>query len=381
MTPDVLNNHIRAIARELLFLLSKHNFGVKPIGSRQNAFKQGFAIRIRNHGSFSLTAENRIDNIKEFEQIIGKSVHIFVAHVDEGIRLRHILPNHPIHILNGLYEGAEQAFTEYNLSPVLGSLHEVALWKRFCTDTPRPCDLHIDTGMLRLGLPPNELAEVADDPGLIAGLDIQLVLSHLASADDSTSQQNAEQLTAFNRARKIVPQGRASFCNSSGVFLGSEYHFDLGRPGVALYGANPIPDQPNPMQATVSLKTRISQVRNADVPEHVGYNATYAVSRPMRVATVPVGYADGILRSLSNRSCGYIGNHRVPLIGRVSMDLITFDVSDVPQDQAHPGQWIEMIGTHHTVDDMARDADTIGYEILTSLGRRYHRVYKGGDDV
>jgi len=305
----------------------------------------------------------------------------FVAHIDEGIRLRRVLPNTPIHILNGLYEGAEQAFAEYGLIPVLGSLQEMALWKRFCIDTPRPCDLHVDTGMLRLGLPPKELAKVADEPNLIAGLDIQLVMSHLASADDATSPQNSEQLATFSRVRKIIPQGRASFCNSSGIFLGPEYHFDLGRPGVALYGANPTPGHANPMQATVSLTARISQVRDADVPEHVGYNATYAVSRPIRVATVPVGYADGVLRSLSNRSCGFIGDHRVPLIGRVSMDLITFDVSGVPQDQAQPGQWIEMIGPHHTVDDMARDADTIGYEILTSLGRRYHRVYKGGVDV
>jgi len=305
----------------------------------------------------------------------------FVAHIDEGIWLRRVLPDTPIHILNGLYEGAEEAFAEHDLIPALGSLHEVTLWKRFCGDTPLPCDLHIDTGMLRLGFPPNELAKIADDPNLIAGLDTQLVLSHLASADDVTSQQNAEQLAAFNRVRQIIPQGRASFCNSSGIFLGSDYHFNLGRPGVALYGANPTPARSNPMRATISLKARISQVRNAKVPEHVGYNATYAITRPTRVATAPVGYADGVLRSLSNRSCGYIGEHRVPLIGRVSMDLITFDVSDVPEVQAQPGQWIEMIGPHHTVDDMAKDADTIGYEILTSLGRRYHRVYKGGDDV
>jgi len=308
-------------------------------------------------------------------------LEFFVAHIDEGIRLRRVLPTSPIHILNGLHEGAEQTYAEHDLIPVLGSLQEVALWKNFCGDFPRPSDLHIDTGMLRLGLSPDEFAKVSDEPGLIAGLDIRLVMSHLASADDITSLQNAQQLAAFNRVRKIIPQGRASFCNSSGIFLGPEYHFSLGRPGVALYGANPTPGRPNPMQTTVSLKARISQVRDADAPEHVGYNATYTVTRPMRVATVPVGYADGILRSLSNRTCGYIGDHRVPLIGRVSMDLITFDVSDVPQDQAQPGQWIEMIGPHHTVDDMARDADTIGYEILTSLGRRYHRVYKGGVDV
>ncbi len=304
----------------------------------------------------------------------------FVAHIEEGIELRKILPKAEIHILNGMFPGAEETYTENNLIPVIGSLHEAKIWKIWCGETPLPCDLHVDTGMLRLGLSPKELGQIADEPDLIQGLDIQNIISHLASADEAQSSQNVAQLNTFRRAREILPMGRASFCNSSGIFLGSEYHFDLARPGVALYGANPSPGNPNPMRDVVSLKARIVQVRDADMPETVGYGATYAIKKPSRIATVPVGYSDGVLRSLSNNSCGYIGEHCVPLVGRVSMDLITFDVSDVPEEFAHAGQWIEMIGPHHTVDDMARDANTIGYEVLTSLGRRYHRVYKGGSD-
>jgi alanine racemase len=302
----------------------------------------------------------------------------FVAHINEGIRLRSVLPEAEIHILHGSFKGAEGTLVEHNLVPMLGSLQEIEDWKRFCGDDQAPCDLHIDTGMLRLGLPPSEMQHLTDNTDLIGGMNIELLASHLASADEPQSPQNAAQLAAFNQARRLIPHKRASLCNSSGLFLGMDYHFDVARPGVALYGVNPTPDKPNPMMDVVSLRARIIQVRDAMPSDTVGYNATYAVSQPTRVATVAVGYADGLPRSLSNKSCGYIDSHRVPLIGRVSMDLITFDVSNVPHDLASPGQWIELLGSQQTVDDMARDAGTIGYEILTSLGRRYHRVYKGG---
>jgi len=302
----------------------------------------------------------------------------FVAHIEEGLRLRAILAEARIHILNGMYQGAEETYREHHMIPVIGSLQEAAVWKAFCGENPLPCDLHVDTGMLRLGLSPAEMTQVTENPDLVAGLDIQNVISHLASADEAGSPQNAQQLAAYRRVREIIPQGRASFCNSSGIFLGSEFHHDLVRPGFALYGGNPTPGKDNPMNGVITLKARIVQVRDADVPETVGYGATHALKGRSRVATVPVGYADGLLRSLSSKTCGYIGEHRVPLIGRVSMDLITFDVTDVPEQDCAPGKWIEMIGPKHSIDDLARDGDTIGYEILTSLGRRYHRIYTGG---
>jgi len=302
----------------------------------------------------------------------------FVAHIDEGIRLRRLLPDHQIHVLNGLMTGSESDFRSHCLIPVLGSLQEIRRWQQSCGSEPQPCDLHIDTGMLRLGLPPSELATIANDPSLLSGLDLQLVLSHLASADDAASVQNQQQLELFRQARQIIPTGRASFCNSSGIFLGADYHFDIARPGVALYGINPTPTRPNPMQAVVTLHARILQVREASPPAHVGYGASFAICQPSRVATAAIGYADGIPRALSNRSHGYIDGLKVPLIGRISMDLTTFDVSNTPAGVAVPGQWIELIGPNHSLEQLAQEADTISYEILTSLGRRYHRVYKGG---
>ncbi len=300
----------------------------------------------------------------------------FVAHLEEGIRLRKYVGDAEVHILNGLMPGAGDVYQEHRLIPVLGSLREISAWQAFTKAHPLPCDIHVDTGMLRLGLPPDELREVANDPDIIKGLEIKNVMSHLASADELHSAQSGAQLQAFKTARDVLPMGAASFANSSGIFRGAPYHFDLARPGVALYGVNPTPDTLNPMRAAVELKARIVQIRNARRGETVGYGATYKIKENAKIATLSVGYADGYLRSLSGNTCGYIGEHRVPIAGRVSMDLISFDVSDVPVRLCHVGAWIELIGQHHSIDDLADEAGTIGYEILTNLGTRYHRVYK-----
>jgi alanine racemase len=303
----------------------------------------------------------------------------FVAHADEGVTLRGHLADARIHVLNGAHAGAEDAFLEYNLIPALNCLDDAARWRAFCVrvDRPLPCVLHVDTGMCRLGLDRREYARVVADPALLDGLDIQTVMSHLASADED-SPQNAQQLALFRDARAHLPMGRASFANSSGVFLSPDYHFDLARPGVALYGVNPTPGSPNPMAQVVRLKAKILQVRDVDSAETVGYGATHRIAGPSRIATLPVGYADGYLRSLGNRATAYIGDYEAPLVGRVSMDLITIDVTAVPEAQCRPGMTVDLIGPRHTVDDLAVQAGTIGYEILTSLGRRYHRVYADG---
>jgi len=301
----------------------------------------------------------------------------FVAHVGEGVRLRSLLADADIHILNGLLPGAEEAYIEHHLVPALGSLDEIARWKSACGAAPRPCGIHVDTGMLRLGLPPDELDAIAGDASLLDGLDIRLVMSHFASADEETPQ-NADQLARFRRAREILPMGRSSFANSSGIFLGAKYRGDVVRPGVALYGCNPTPGRENPMRPVISLEARILQVRNAAPGETVSYGATYSVEKPMRIATVSAGYADGYLRSLSGAGRAYIGGRPVPVVGRVTMDLTMLDVSDVAPETCRPGDWAELIGPHIAVDEVAALAGTIGYEILTSLGRRYHRRYLGG---
>ena len=168
-----------------------------------------------------------------------------------------------------------------------------------------------------------------------------------------------------------LPRAGASFANSSGIFLGADYHFDLARPGIAVYGGNPLPGTPNPMAQVIRLQGKILQVRDVDTPQTVGYGATHRFAGPARVATVGVGYADGFLRSLSNSGSGFIGDIEAPIVGRVSMDLITLDVTSVPEDQCAPGGRVDLIGPHNPVDAVGDAAGTISYEILTSLGTRY----------
>ncbi len=311
----------------------------------------------------------------------------YVAHIEEGIRLRQALNDADggfvqaeIHILGGLLAGAEDAYDASRLIPVLGSLDEIHNWKRYCErlGRPLPCDVHADTGMARLGLPPEDVLKLAEEPSRLDGLNIVNVISHLASADEPDNPKNAEQLDAFHGVRRRLSQGRASFANSSGIFLGTDYHFDQVRPGAALYGIAPVQGAPNPMAQVVRLQGKIVQVRAVDTPQTVGYGASHRIEGPGRVATVPVGYADGYLRSLSNKGTGYIGNIPVPVVGRVSMDLITLDVTGVPEHLCAVGAMVDLIGPSNPVDDVAALAGTIGYEILTSLGHRYHRAYVGG---
>ena len=314
----------------------------------------------------------------------------FVAHVDEGIAVRGALAeasggiapeSEPaVYVLNGPPRDAETVLAEHRLTPVLNSLADVDAWSAFArrSGVPRAAALHVDTGMSRLGLPPAERAVLREDATRLDGVRLTHVMSHLACADEPDHPLNARQLDAFAAARAAFPRTAASLANSSGVFLGPRYHADMVRPGAALYGVAPVPGEPNPMAQVVRLQGKILQVREIDSPGTVGYGATHLAGGRETIATVAVGYADGYLRALSNRGSGYIGEIRVPLVGRVSMDLITFDVSAVPESLARPGAMVDVIGPRNPIDLIAAEAGTIGYEILTSLGARYHRVYQGG---
>ena len=226
--------------------------------------------------------------------------------------------------------------------------------------------------MARLGLTSREFAALLDDPPPIAW---RAVMSHLACADEPEHVLNERQRERFAAVATRLRGVPASLAASSGILLGVSYHFDLVRPGAALYGVNPQPGRPNPLRNVVRLSARILQVREIDGAESVGYGATHVMAAPGRVATVAVGYADGWLRSLSRRGCAFVGGMRVPLLGRVSMDLVTFDVSAVDPALARPGTTVELLGSQYGVDEAAADAGTIGYEILTALGARYHRIY------
>ena len=305
----------------------------------------------------------------------------FVAQLGEAIALRDALPETAeIYVFNGLAAGPAAEFQAQRIVPVLNSLGEIADWQAAARQGTRAlaAALHVDTGMSRLGLPAGELDTLAAEPERLNGIVVRHVMSHLACADEPRHPLNAAQLAEFRAARARLPAAPASFANSSGIFLGADYHFDLGRPGVALYGINPTPGHPNPMRQVVRLQGKILQVREIDAPRTVGYGATHRAAGPTRVATVAVGYADGYLRSISNRGSAWLGNQRVPVVGRVSMDLITLDVTGTAPESAYPGAFVDLIGPELPADNVAADAGTIGYEVLTALGQRYHRVYEGG---
>ena len=302
----------------------------------------------------------------------------FVATLDEGMMLRQLLPTAEIAVLNGLLPGTSDEFRQARLVPVLNDLGQVAVWRDAADTRPLAAMIHIDTGMARLGLSPSDVARLAAAPEVLAPLKLRAVLSHLACADEPEQAANAQQLGVFRGALAALPRAPASLVASSGIFLGAEYHFDIARPGAALYGVNPTPGAPNPMAQVVRLKGRILQVRDVDRATTVGYGAAHRMERAGRIATVAVGYADGWLRSSSHRGSAAIAGQRVPVIGRISMDLMTLDVTGIDPALTRPGAFVDLIDEQYGVDAVAAAAGTIAYEILTALGRRHHRIYRGG---
>jgi alanine racemase len=306
--------------------------------------------------------------------------HFFVAHLQEGLVLRPVVPAEAeIFVLNGLMPGAEAACLDARLVPVLNSLAQVDAWTALGRRRGRalPAILQVDSGMARLGLAPAEVEVLARDPARLGGIALRAVMSHLACADEPDHPANRAQLQAFEALRRRLPPAPASFANSSGIFLGPDYHFDLARPGAALYGVAPVPGRPNPLHAVVRLDARVIQTRAIGAGDAVGYGHAFRAAAPTRIATLGVGYADGWLRSMGSRGRAYVGDRALPIAGRVSMDSLTLDISALPADMLAPGDFVELIGPHQTVDDVAAAAGTIGYEILTSLGGRYVRRYLG----
>jgi alanine racemase len=278
--------------------------------------------------------------------------------------------------------GTTHAYAELNVRPVIGSLVELAEWDAFVAAQQwrGGAALHVDTGMNRLGIAAGEAAALA--PRIRAeNHGITLLMSHLACAEEPEHPLNDSQIRLFREVRILFRGIPASLANSSGIFLGSAAHCDVVRPGVALYGVNPTPGRSNPMRPVVELRAHVLQVRNVQRGETVGYNAGWTAKRASRIAVVAVGYADGYLRAASASdarpgSDAIVGGKRCPLAGRVSMDLLAIDVTDLPDGAARRGDLATLIGDEITIDDVATSAGTIGYEVLTSLGRRYHRIYR-----
>jgi len=299
----------------------------------------------------------------------------FVAHYSEGVALRAILPDATIYILHGLPANTARFYVTYGLRPVINTLDELIDWQSVPAGQSGAI-LNFDTGMSRLGLGAPDIARLKSDASLLNGMKIDYIMSHLACADDPAHPLNARQLLSFNAVCNLFPGIPASLANTAGILLGPQYCFDLVRPGIGLYGGHPSGLEESPFQATVRLYAKILQVRDVDSEDYVGYGATYRPGGSARIAVVGIGYADGYMRALSNLGKGAIGGHLTPLIGRISMDLCTFDVSDVPPDLCAPGNEIEIIGPHAPLESLAGIAGTINYEILTHLGARFARTYR-----
>jgi len=308
----------------------------------------------------------------------------FVATLDEARVARAALPSAAIYVLSGFFQNSGEAFAKLDARPVIGDLNELAEWDVSCRRSgwTGGAAINIDTGMNRLGLTVGEAQGII--PRINAGdHGITLVMSHLACAESLHHPLNARQLATFREIAHLFSGVPASLSNSSGVYLGAPFQFDMVRPGAALYGINPTPEADNPMQPVVDLKARIVQIRNVERGESVGYGGTWTARRPTRLAIVSAGYADGYFRAGGSNDGTrgaevVVAGKRCPIAGRVSMDLIAVDVTDLERNAARRGHLVTLLGEGITVDELAHHFGTIGYEVLTSLGPRYARVYKGG---
>lgn len=302
----------------------------------------------------------------------------FVAHIDEALALRlRLSAEARIFVLNGLQPGNETSCAAMAITPVLNSLEQIAQWSDHARKLGKTLSaaVQIDTGMCRLGLSPEELEILSAQPQLLDGIDTAFVMSHLACADEPDHASNAAQLAVMRKAATAFPDTLVCFSNSGGIFLGNDYHNALLRPGIALYGGAPSAAGPNPMKPVVRLDLAVIQTRTVPAGSLVGYGGSFTASGPTRLATIAAGYADGLPRSLSNRGAAWYDGVRLPIAGRVSMDSIILDISALPEGTLTQGSLVQVIGPDQTLEDIAEDAGTIAYEILTGLGRRYRRSY------
>lgn len=307
----------------------------------------------------------------------------FVAHVDEGIRLRSVVSEKArITVLHGPRPGASGDCVRYGLRPVLNSLEQIALWRDEGSRTGAlpEAALQVDSGMSRFGLSDADLETLQADKGLVDGLKVGLVMSHLACADTPDHPANQAQKDRLLQMSARLPSAPLSLSASSGIFLGTDYHLDVVRPGAALYGIAPNRTGPNPLSPVVRLQAHVLQIREILPGEGVGYGLTYRPDRVRRIATVAVGYADGFSRHGAGQGCAWFEDIRLPILGRVSMDSLIVDISDVPEGKLGPDMMVDLIGPRRSVDEVAEAAGTIGYEVLTSLGHRFHREYVGNQE-
>jgi alanine racemase len=290
----------------------------------------------------------------------------FVARQHEGVALRADLSGEPtIYVLDGCPDGAAAILKAERLTPVLNTIEQVAAWS---AAGGGEAALMIDTGLHRLGVTEAEARS-------LAGRDFGWVMSHLACADDPANPMNREQLARFGAAAALFPHAKRSLAASDGLFLGPDFTFDRVRTGICLYGGGPHGSPDPRILPVATLEAPILQIRNLQPGDRIGYGAAFTASQPMQVAVVAAGYADGVLRASFPKAYGSFAGRRCPALGRISMDLTVFDVTDAPN--ARPGDLIELVGSNVLVDDIAAASGTIAYELLTRLGARAERHYRG----
>ncbi len=309
----------------------------------------------------------------------------FTALLGEALQVREICRDSALYVFGGLPPGAAAQFARAGVRPVLNTLEEIAEWRGFCQNSGSapPAALHVDTGMNRLGLSAGDVEVLATSPAKLEGIEVALVMSHLACADEPAHAMNTAQLAAFQSLRARLPEAPASLANSAGIFGGAAFHFDLVRPGIALYGGNPVAGAPSPVRPVARLKARVLQVRDLGPGDTVGYGATFTSTRGSRIAVLAAGYGDGYSRALGGTPAAppadiWLAGGRAPLAGRVSMDMIAADITGFDAGAVRAGDWAELIGEHIGIDELAERAGTIAYEVLTSLGTRFERIYTGG---
>jgi len=309
----------------------------------------------------------------------------FVANLSEARRVRALAREAVIYVLNGFSSAMGPGFVETYARPVISSSVELAEWDHFVAASgwTGGAALHVDTGMNRLGLTIEEAAAVASRIQL-SNHGVTLLMSHLACADTPNHPLNDRQIRQFREIRSLFRGISSSLANSAGIFLDSSTYCDVVRPGIALYGGSPVPGRPNPMKPVVTLQARVLQVRHVEKGATVGYGATWTAKRDGRVAVIAAGYADGVLRMTATTDGAataprevIVAGKRCRMVGRISMDLTTVDVTDVPVSAVRRDMMATLIGEGLTVDEVAAQAGTVAYEVLTNLGRRFHRVWKG----
>ncbi len=313
----------------------------------------------------------------------GGCEDVFVAHLFEATALRpHLAPATRLYVLHGLWPGLEAEAVEAGVIPVLNSLDQVRAWSGAARRLGRrlPAVLQADTGMSRTGLAAEEVVQLERESAELAALDLRYLMTHLACAETPAAAANLGQLARFEDVRRRLPPMRTSIANSAAAVGDWAPRSDLARVGIGLFGVDPIPGRARNLRlaglrAAVTIRARVIQLRRVEAGAGVGYGHRYVAGAPRVLATLAIGYADGWPRGLDDRGAAYLGDQRLPVVGRVSMDSCVIDATDVAPGRLEPGDWVDLVGPRQTLQQVAEAAGTIPYDLLVSLGRRVARRY------